>query len=88
MAKRKQMTVWTKKAERLLVGKTIKQVSYTTTENNKDLGWHESGLVIFLDDGTQIIVQCDDEGNGPGSLEVTKGTKYEILPTIDPEGSC
>lgn len=44
-----------------LVGKTIAQIGYV---NEDDQYWP----IIILDDGTELVAQQDDEGNGPGSL--------------------
>lgn len=73
---------WTRKAYDLLVGRTIKRAEYLSKSNCEELGWDDSGLVLILDNGSQILVQCDDEGNGPGALVVQTKTDFDILPTI------
>lgn len=66
---------WNKTAKEALVGKTIKDAAYVPDE--------EFGYVfcITLDDGTKIFPMADDEGNGPGSLQL-EGNKTTCLPTI------
>ncbi len=43
---------------KLLVGRTIKDVQFID----------EGFPVLILDDDTCVIIQQDDEGNGPGSM--------------------
>ena len=70
---------WNNQATKLLQGKTIKSVRYLTAEEaDAELGWEECGITMILDDGTQIVVSSDDEGNAPGALFVND----DILPTI------
>lgn len=78
-------TKWTKVASAALVGRKITRVEYLSKENCGHMDWYESGLVLFLDNGAQVLVQCDDEGNGPGSLVVQTKTTDLILPTIAAE---
>jgi hypothetical protein len=35
-----------------------------------------------LDNGAQVIARQDDEGNGPGALEVSTAESSVVLPTI------
>ena len=54
-----------------LVGKKIVEARYITDREKEAVGdWHERGIVIFLEDNTEIVPVCDPEGNGPGSLYV------------------
>lgn len=78
-------TRWTKIATDALVGRKIVKVEYMSKENCKELDWYESGLVLVLDNKTFVVVQCDDEGNGPGSLVVQSMTSDITLPTISAE---
>ena len=43
---------------------------YMSKEETEDYGWYSAGLVLILDDKTQIVVSKDPEGNGPGALFV------------------
>lgn len=78
-------TKWTKVATDALVGRKIIKVEYMSKDNCKELDWYESGLVLILDNNTFVVVQCDDEGNGPGSLVVQSMTSDITLPTISAE---
>ena len=78
-------TRWTKIATDALVGRKIVKVEYMSKDNCKELDWYESGLVLILDNNTFVVVQCDDEGNGPGSLVVQSMTNDITLPVISAE---
>lgn len=78
-------TKWTKVASDALVGCKIVKVEYMSKDNCRMLDWYESGLILVLDNDTFVVVQCDDEGNGPGSLVVQSMTSDLILPTINAE---
>ena len=78
-------TKWTIEATRALVGRKIVKVEYMSKENCEALDWYESGLILVLDNDTFVIVQQDDEGNGPGSLVVQSMTTDITLPTISAE---
>ena len=78
-------TRWTKVATDALVGRKIIKVEYMSKDNCKELDWYESGLVLILDNNTFVVVQCDDEGNGPGSLVVQSMTSDITLPVISAE---
>jgi len=70
---------WNEQAKKLLEGKKIVEARYLTPEEaDKTFGWYQRGIVIFFDDGTDMVVSQDDEGNGPGSLFVGDKT----LPVI------
>lgn len=75
---------WTERLNERLVGLTITKVAYTSDEDMEMCGWHESGAQIFLDDGSILVIQQDDEGNGPGSVGIyhTKRKGAEYAPTI------
>ena len=51
-----------------LVGRTIKEVKYTSKEEKEELGWCQDGLLLVLDDGKEVLLVQDEEGNGPGTL--------------------
>lgn len=56
---------WSANAKKLLVGRRIEQARYVPDEGNRS-----ATLQLILDDGTEVFVQSDDEGNGPGALHV------------------
>ena len=59
---------WTKKAQKVLLGKTIVKVHYLPKEKANDWGWYKRPIVFTLSDETKVIVQMDDEGNDGGVL--------------------
>lgn len=59
---------WTKKAQKVLLGKTIVKVHYLTKKTTDDWGWYKRPIMFTLSDGTQVIAQMDDEGNDGGVL--------------------
>jgi hypothetical protein len=74
---------WNKKANAQLAGQTITAAKYMTDEDAENLGWYQRGLFIGLSNGSYLIVQQDDEGNGPGALYLMdKNGNDTILPTL------
>ena len=69
---------WEKKIPKLLVGRKIVAVQYQSDSDIEHFGWYAKGLLIELDDGTQLLPMQDDEGNGPGAI----ATSSEDIPTI------
>ena len=79
---------WDNKARDFLIGKRIKYARYQTLDEAQDMGWHDRGLVVWLEDGSNFIVQRDDEGNGAGALNIADATGNEnILPTLRSVGT-
>jgi hypothetical protein len=76
-----QMLRWRDKAERFLVGKTIKKVRFLTLDEVKELGWYESTIVLIFDDGSYLFAAMDEEGNGPGVL-FTSDERLPVIPRI------
>jgi len=74
---------WDGKVRDFLIGKRIKDARYQTFEEANDFGWDDRGIVVWFEDGSNFIVQRDDEGNGAGALNIAdaKG-KEDILPTL------
>ncbi len=72
---------WAKEVHAALKGRTIKEVRYTTEGEENSMGWHRSGVVLFLDNGDYLLASADDEGNGPGAL-FTNIKNLEIIPVI------
>ena len=73
---------WEEIAQTQLQGRTITKVRYMSVKlAEEQFGWCERGLILTLDDGNQLIVSADDEGNGPGSL-FTLDPVHNILPVI------
>jgi hypothetical protein len=61
-------TFWTTKAKEVLQGKTIVEVRYLNDEEMEMMGWYKRPICFFLNDGTNCILSCDDEGNDGGVL--------------------
>ena len=66
------------KAERMLLGRKITQVRYTTQEELLDYGWDKRPIMFTLDNNIRCVIYSDDEGNNGGSLALND----EFLPTI------
>ncbi|NDE17451.1 hypothetical protein EBZ80_21215 [bacterium] len=75
-------TRWTNEATRALVGRRIVKVQYLGKKDCENMGWDDSGIALILDNGNTVIVQQDDEGNGPGALLILSKTTEVILPTL------
>ena len=69
---------WTEKCKKHLVGKKIVHVRYLNKKEMDDLGWDQTPLVMFFNDGSYMFPSRDDEGNDGGSLF----TSFKDLPTI------
>lgn len=57
----------TKQFSDLLSGKTVRAVRRLDEEEMKMMMWYKNPLVLIFSDGTQLILQCDDEGNDGGA---------------------
>jgi hypothetical protein len=75
---------WNGKAQFVLKGKTIVEVFYMSeTEADESFGWYSRPVVMRLNDGTELIVSADDEGNDGGSLfYTTEKEPNGVLPTL------
>jgi|TARA_R110000803_G_C11708863_1_gene286611 hypothetical protein len=66
------MDIWTKLANKHLVGKTIVKVKWLSPKESQDfLGWSYQPCEIHLNDGTILTPSADDEGNNAGALFTT-----------------
>jgi len=74
---------WNERAMKVLKGKTIVQVRYLTEEECEENMWYKRGLVLVLNDGTQVIPGSDDEFNDTGVLHyVGKDKQWDCLPSL------
>ena len=71
----------TKQFNNLLSGKTIKAVRRLSKHEMELMMWYKNPLVLMFTDGTQLILQCDDEGNDGGAAFYYDG-KNDIQETI------
>ena len=54
-----------------LVGKRITNFRLMTQKEAEEMYWDGEGAVVLeLEDGTTIVPLSDEEGNGPGALQV------------------
>jgi len=72
---------WNLIAQKMLVGKKVKAVSYMTDGEAQAMGWSSRPVVIEFEDGTQLIPSSDDEGNDAGAL-YTSDKKNPVLPVL------
>lgn len=75
---------WNRKAQKVLEGRTIVQAFYMSEqEADEEFGWGSRPLIIELDNGTQLIISADDEGNDGGSLFYASDEEPNgVLPTL------
>jgi hypothetical protein len=57
----------TRQFDKLLSGKTVKAVRRLRKKEMELMMWYKNPLVLLFTDGTQLILQCDDEGNDGGA---------------------
>ena len=76
-----QKCFWTDAAARVLLGRTIVRVEYMSPDDRDANYWTHRGLVIYLDDGTQVSAMVDEEGNDAGAFWTTH-PDHGILPRL------
>lgn len=57
-------------ADETIKGRTIKKIGWVHPD---DLGIQHYAICLVLDDGTEIVVMSDDEGNDAGALGIAPG---------------
>ena len=72
---------WNKICQKHLIGKRIIQVRYMNQKELDDLGWEQTPLVMFFNDGSYMFPSQDDEGNDGGSL-FTSFKDLSVIPVI------
>jgi hypothetical protein len=82
MTTRDHRTYWRDVALKHLQGRTIVDAFYLSANEREAIGWDQSGIILILDNNAQILVQQDDEGNGPGALSIDTPDSHVLLPTI------
>jgi hypothetical protein len=74
---------WTKYAQDVLQGRTIKSVRYMSNDEIDRLGIYHKGLVFELDNGTLFWSSSDDEGNDAGAIHFqSKDEEDGVLPVL------
>ena len=81
MSDKELKTEWGRRATKHLVGKKIVQVRYLNKKEMDDLGWDQTPLVMFFNDGSYMFPSQDDEGNDGGSL-FTSFKDLSVIPVI------
>ncbi len=61
--------------QQAVVGKRIVKAGYAQLMNDEQEVWP----CLILDDGSILVVQCDDEANGPGVMTATTQTGEAVL---------
>lgn len=59
---------WIEHAKARLLGKRIVDIRWMGEGELRNLAWPQGAIVLVLDDGSLMLPQADDEGNGPGAL--------------------
>ena len=73
--------VWNKRVSKLLVGRKIIKVEYTSQKDAEEQGWYKRPVQIQLDNGVWLTPTSDDEGNDGGSIHTNlKGNS--IIPVL------
>lgn len=67
---------WTLEAARQLVGASILRAEYAP---DAEFG---SVLILTLSNGTRLVPLADDEGNGPGAVQIMDGNRAYLLPVV------
>ena len=58
------------------VGHKIVAIRNATIEEQKQLGWIKTSIVIVLDNGIKLTPSQDEEGNGPGTIFVDNNNLF------------
>ena len=84
--KAKEQTIeerWTEEASRVLLNRKIVKVEYLPEDAMDSYGWTKKPVTFWLDDGTWIQAQMDDEGNDGGGLFFAKDNEDQgVLPVL------
>jgi hypothetical protein len=70
-----------KAARKLLIGKTIVDVRNLHKDEMAHMMWYKNPHVLILNDGSQIVLQSDDEGNDGGAAFVYNQNESHTLYT-------
>lgn len=74
---------WNGKAQFVLKGKTIVDVFYMSETEADEWGWGSRPIVMLLNDGTELVISADDEGNDGGSIFYANKEELDgVLPTL------
>jgi len=72
---------WNKRVSKLLVGRKIVRVEYTSEEDANEQDWDSRPVQIQLDNGIWLTPTSDDEGNNGGAIHTNlKGNS--VIPVL------
>tara|TARA_R110002020_G_scaffold243716_2_gene457243 strand:- start:151 stop:426 length:276 start_codon:yes stop_codon:yes gene_type:complete len=69
-------------ARPLLTGRKIVDVRYQSDSEVDTYGWICRALVLVLDNGAELVLSTDSEGNGPGAMFYFEGGKREVFSSM------
>ena len=69
-------------ARPLLTGRKIIDVRYQSDSEVDTYGWICRALVLVLDNGAELVLSTDSEGNGPGAMFYFKEDKREVFSSM------
>jgi len=69
-------------ARPLLTGRKIIDVRYQSDSEVDTYGWICRALVLVLDNGAELVLSTDSEGNGPGAMFYFEGDKREVFSSM------
>ena len=69
-------------ARPLLTGRKIIDVRYQSDSEVDTYGWNCRALVLVLDNGAELVLSTDSEGNGPGAMFYFKEDKREVFSSM------
>ena len=72
---------WTDTAKEKLLNRKIVALRYMSEkESEEKYGWYSRTIILTLDDGRQLTVQSDDEGNNAGVFVWISPNEYTTHP--------
>ena len=74
-------TYWNDRISKILVGRKIIKVEYTSEENANEQGWDSRPVQIQLDNGIWLTPTSDDEGNNGGAIH-TNLKDNSVIPVL------
>ena len=77
---------WTDTAKENLLNRKIVALRYMSEkESEEQYGWYSRTIILTLDDGCQLTVQSDDEGNNAGVFVWISPNEYTTHPQFPNE---
>lgn len=73
---------WNQIARETLKGRVIADAFYMSHDDCESMGWQGRALIVQFTDGSQLMAQCDDEGNDAGALLWADDKTSTLLPVL------